>query len=260
MTKRLLKANAMLVAGLALSIGGYLFAKGCADFAEIWRAHSAQLGALCCNTAMVVCASTLIATAMSLPAALGIVGWLSRRSRIGRVIFALVDLGGALPAITWGLFGFALFCQQHASLRAGTLTLAFMLAPTLIAGFVAALREVDSSLVESATALGLPRGVVILRVLVPASRSGLVATVMTGMGRALGDAAVLYFTAGTAPRLAGAFLEHSGATLAVRVYHLGTEKSGATGEAFAIAAILFVLSLGAQAALATFSNQRKEPT
>lgn len=254
--KALLKMNAALVTALALAVGGYLLAKGRADILRMVTSDGAELGALIWNTIVTVIVSTLAATATGFAAALGLVGWLPRGSRTGRAIFALIDLGAALPAIVYGLFGFAVFCQHQMSLRAGIATLSFMLAPMLAGGFTAALRGLDPALAESAAALGLSRRAVILRVLVPAAWPALAASAMAALGRGLADAGLLLFVAGTSPRLAGAFLEMPGATLSVRVFELALNEPGKEGEAFATAAILFFLSLGAQAALASFSKQR----
>ena len=140
-----------------------------------------------------------------------------------------------------------LFCQflrMQTSLLAGAFTLVIMNLPTVIRTTQESLKTVPQCYREGAFGLGAGKWRVIRTVVLPECVDGVVTGCILSVGRILGESAALLFTAGFAHVLNGIFegLTGSGATLTVALYVYAKEQ-GEFGVAFAIAAILMLLTL-----------------
>lgn len=139
------------------------------------------------------------------------------------------------------------FCQflgMQTSLLAGALTLVIMNLPTVMRTTQESLKTVPQSYREGAFGLGAGKWRVIRTVVLPGCIDGVITGCILSVGRILGESAALLFTAGFAHTLNGFFsgLGSAGATLTVSLYVYAKEQ-GEFGVAFAIAAILMVLTL-----------------
>ena len=103
---------------------------------------------------------------------------------------------------------------------------------------------VPESYKEGALALGAGKTRVVLGMVLPCAMPGILTAVILGMGRIVGESAALLFTAGFGTVLYsfGEALNNSSATLTVALYLYANER-GRTDIAFAIAAILMILTL-----------------
>ena len=130
------------------------------------------------------------------------------------------------------------------SLLAGALTLVIMNLPTVMRTTQESLKTVPQSYREGAFGLGAGRWRVIRTVVLPGCVDGVITGCILSVGRILGESAALLFTAGFAHMIFGFFegLTKSGATLTVALYFYAKEQ-GEFGVAFAIAAILMLLTL-----------------
>ena len=133
---------------------------------------------------------------------------------------------------------------MQTSLLAGALTLVIMNLPTVMRVTQESLRTVPQSYREGAFGLGAGKWRVVRTVVLPSCIDGVVTGCILSVGRILGESAALLFTAGFAHALGGFFdaLTSSGATLTVALYFYAKEQ-GEFGVAFAIAAILMLLTL-----------------
>ena len=133
---------------------------------------------------------------------------------------------------------------MHTNLLAGALTLVIMTLPTFMRTAQESLKTVPQSYREGAFGLGAGRGRVIRTVVLPGCVDGLITGCILSVGRILGESAALLFTAGFAHTLSGFWsaMGHAGATLTVALYVYAKEQ-GEFGVAFAIAAILMLLTL-----------------
>ncbi len=120
----------------------------------------------------------------------------------------LVELLAAIPSVVYGLIGLLLVgpwlkellnlpLSQFAAL--GSLILAFMALPTMVSVSEDALRAVPRVLRYSSLALGATRWQTICRVTVPAARSGIIAAVLLGLGRVIGETMTVLMVTGNAP-------------------------------------------------------------
>ena len=129
-------------------------------------------------------------------------------------------------------------------LMAGALTLVIMNLPTIMRTTQESLKTVPQSYREGAFGLGAGKWRVVRTVVLPGCVDGVITGCILSVGRILGESAALLFTAGFAHAVNGIIngLSAPGATLTVALYVYAKEQ-GEFGAAFAIAAILMVLTM-----------------
>ena len=198
------------------------------------------------NTLYVVVATLLIVLPLGVGAAIYLTEYASNRRLAGMIEYAAETLSG-IPSIIYGLVGMLFFCQfldMQTSLLAGALTLVIMNLPTIMRTTQESLKTVPQSYREGAFGLGAGKWRVIHTVVLPGCVDGVITGCILTVGRILGESAALLFTAGFAHALNGFFegLGSAGATLTVALYVYAKEQ-GEFGVAFAIAAILMLLTL-----------------
>ena len=127
---------------------------------------------------------------------------------------------------------------------AGALTLVIMNLPTIMRTTQESLKTVPQSYREGAFGLGAGKWRVVRTVVLPGCVDGVITGCILSVGRILGESAALLFTAGFAHAVNGLYegLGEPGATLTVALYVYAKEQ-GEFGVAFAIAAILMVLTV-----------------
>ncbi|MHA2162537.1 MAG: phosphate ABC transporter permease PstA [Candidatus Thorarchaeota archaeon] len=109
------------------------------------------------------------------------------------------DVMAGIPSIVFGAFGFAFFVDfLHIGMGviSGSLTLAFMMIPTILRTTQEALRSVPMSLKEASLALGATKWATTWKITLRAAFPGLITGVLLSIGRIMGETAPLIFTAG----------------------------------------------------------------
>ncbi|MEE1065289.1 MAG: phosphate ABC transporter permease PstA [Acutalibacteraceae bacterium] len=196
------------------------------------------------NTVYVVLATLVIVLPLGVGAAIYLTEYAKNKKLVGMIEYASETLSG-IPSIIYGLVGMLLFSNNFGtSLIAGSLTLVIMNLPTVMRTTQESLKTVPQSYREGAFGLGAGKWRVIRTVVLPGCVDGVVTGCILSVGRILGESAALLFTAGFAHALNGIFegLTSPGATLTVALYVYAKEE-GEFGVAFAIAAILMILTL-----------------
>lgn len=198
------------------------------------------------NTLYIIAATLIIVLPLGVGAAIYLTEYAENKKIVGIIEYAAETLSG-IPSIIYGLVGMLFFCQfwgMKTSLLAGALTLVIMNLPTIMRTTQESLKSVPQSYREGAFGLGAGKWRVIRTVVLPSSVDGIITGCILSLGRILGESAALLFTAGFAHALNGFFdgLTSAGATLTVALYVYAKEQ-GEFGVAFAIAAILMVLTL-----------------
>lgn len=199
------------------------------------------------NTLYVILATLLIVLPLGAGAAVYLTEYAKNKKLVGVIEYAAETLSG-IPSIIYGLVGMLFFCQflsMKTSLLAGACTLVIMNLPTVMRTTQESLKTVPQSYREGAFGLGAGKWRVIRTVVLPECVDGVITGCILSVGRILGESAALLFTAGFAHALNGVFegLTSSGATLTVALYVYAKEQ-GEFEVAFAIAAILMILTLG----------------
>ncbi len=198
------------------------------------------------NTLYIIITALVIVIPLGVGAAVYLTEYAKNKRLVAVIEYAAEILSG-IPSIIYGLVGMLFFCQflnMQKSLLAGALTLVIMNLPTVMRSTQESLKTVPQSYREGAFGLGAGKWRVIRTVVLPGCVDGVVTGCILSVGRILGESAALLFTAGFAHTLNGFFeaLGNSGATLTVALYVYAKEQ-GEFGVAFAIAAVLMVLTL-----------------
>jgi phosphate transport system permease protein len=150
----------------------------------------------------------------------------AEKNRITDVIRISVEALSSVPSIVLGLFGALLFVNLmgwNYSIRAGAATLALLNLPILVRITEESIRAVPESYWEASLALGSTKWQAIRKVLIPSSMPGLITGITLVSGRALGETAILIYTAGTSVsrHFPDIGLKNMGETLAVHLWYVG---------------------------------------
>lgn len=251
--KGLMYLAAALTAGLVLFLIVYVMMKGIPNLS--WELISTKpsylrgtIGILpdILNTLYVVLATLAVVLPLGVGAAIYLTEYAANQRVVSMIEYAAETLSG-IPSIIYGLVGMLFFCQfldMKTSLLAGSMTLVIMNLPTVMRTTQESLKTVPQSYREGAFGLGAGKWRVIRTVVLPGCVDGVITGCILSVGRILGESAALLFTAGFAHALNGIKdgLANAGATLTVALYVYAKEQ-GEFGVAFAIAAILMVMTL-----------------
>jgi len=141
----------------------------------------------------------VLAAVLGLP--VGILGGLylaeSRDRRLPWLARFLADVLNGVPSIVIGIFAYTVIVlpMRRFSALAGAFALAVIMLPIVVRTSEELVRLVPASLREAALALGIPQWKVLLRVVLPTARAGIITGVMVAIARVAGETAPLLFTA-----------------------------------------------------------------
>ena len=197
----------------------FLFANGLPFFGEVslwdfltgekWKPGNNIFGIL----PMILGSVYVTGGALLLGAPLGILAaiYLVRfcPSRLYRVLKPAVALLAGIPSVVYGFFGLTAivpfvketFGGNGNSMLTACILLAMMILPTIILQAESAIRAVPESYFEGSLALGATREASVLRTVVPAARSGILAAIILGVGRAVGETMAVMMVAGNQARM-----------------------------------------------------------
>ena len=197
------------------------------------------------NTLYIIMVAMVIVLPLGVGAAIYLTEYASNRKVVALIEFATETLTG-IPSIIFGLVGMLFFVQKMGlapGILAGGLTLVIMILPTIVRTTQESLKTVPQAYREGALGLGAGKWHMVRTVVLPGAVDGIVTGCILAVGRIVGESAALLFTAGFGLVLNGFVksLQSSSATLTVALYVYANER-GETGVAFAIAAILMVLT------------------
>jgi phosphate transport system permease protein len=153
-----------------------------------------------------------------------------------------VECLAAVPAIIFGLFGYAVLVvlfHFQISLISGALTLGLMMLPIILIGAEEALRGVEQPLRVAALSLGVSRWNVVRRIVLPKALPGILAVTVLAGGHAAGSAAPVMLTAAVAFARGAPTLEAPVMTLPTHLYYVVSEGVDLE-QAYATALVLVV--------------------
>ncbi|MGM9978266.1 MAG: phosphate ABC transporter permease subunit PstC [Clostridium sp.] len=128
--------------------------------------------------------------------------------KIGKIISTAVELLAGIPSVLYGVFGLAIIVPwiqntfnqpKGQSLLAVMIVLAIMMLPTIVTVSETSIRAVPKSYKEGSLALGTSHIETTFKVVVPAAKSGILAGVVLGVGRAIGETMAIILVAGNSP-------------------------------------------------------------
>ncbi|GAA1852043.1 phosphate ABC transporter permease PstA [Microbacterium koreense] len=204
---------------------------------------------------------TLMATVISVPIGLMTSIYLVEygRGKLARAITFFVDVMTGIPSIVAGLFIYSVFAlivgPGAAGGYMGALALSVLMIPVVVRGSEELLRIVPNELREAAYALGVPKWLTIMKVVLPTSIAGIMTSVMLAIARVIGETAPLLLTAGYTLSLNTNLFSGQMMTLPVFAYNQymnqGTSPDAAVARAWgaALTLILIVMLLNLLARL-----------
>jgi len=205
----------------------------------------------------------------SLPVGVGAGIYMAEYAKPGRMtdlIRLSVEALASVPSIVLGLFGMILFVNYMGwgfTILGGSLSLALLNLPVLVRNTEEAIRAVPQSYREGSLGLGATQWQTISRVVLPSALPGILTGLTLVAGRALGETAVLIYTAGvTASRhFPNPDLMIAGETLAVRIWSVTSEGLVPDADRIAMGAsallILLVLLVNFLIALPLWRYRRR---
>ncbi len=192
----------------------------------------------------IILGSLVLSTLISVPLVMYINFYLPPNSKFSKVIRFSLDILFGIPSIVYGAFGFALmvYLGIRASLLGGIITVGMLIMPIMMRSFDEVARLLSRDLPDALLSLGATKyemTKVLLRQLMP----GLMTAVLLAVGRGIGDAATVLFTAGYTDNIP-ASLNQPAATLPLAIFfQLGSPVPEVQNRAYASAVILTVIIL-----------------
>ncbi len=173
--------------------------------------------------------------------------------RIREIVKPAVEILAAIPSVVVGFLGIVLVNPLIAKVFGisnglnalnGSILLAIMSLPTIISLSEDALRAVPKIYKEASLALGANDWQTLVRVSVPSALSGIIASIMLGMGRAIGETMTVLMATGNAPALTFNFFEAVQTMTATIAIELGEVPYNTTQyyALFVIGLVLFVMT------------------
>lgn len=266
---RLLFFLAALLSVLALlGIFGMLLINGVKAFADInpaeffftsnWNPSAYEqpsygILAMMVSTFLVTLGAMLIAVPLGIGAAAYLAEVAPERVRMW--LKPAIELLAAIPSVAVGFIGIVLvgpFIAKVFNLNNGltalngSILLAIMSLPTIITVAEDAIRAVPNSFKEGSYALGANKWTTLIRVVLPSSFSGIIAAIILGMGRAIGETMTVLMATGNATAMPQGFFDPVRTMTATIAIELGEVPFGTTHyfSLFAVGAVLFLISLG----------------
>ena len=136
--------------------------------------------------------------------------------KFSKIISSSVELLAGIPSVLYGVFGLAFIVPsiqnifnlpKGQSLLAVIIVLSIMMLPTIVSVSETAIRAVPNSYREGSLALGASKIETIFKVVLPASRSGILAAIVLGIGRALGETMAIILVAGNSPVMPSSLMD-----------------------------------------------------
>jgi phosphate transport system permease protein len=198
---------------------------------------------------------TGLAMLMAVPLGLGAAVYISEfaSGRTKEVLKVVVELLAAIPSVVWGFIGMMVIgpiiirftgTPVGVNLLNGSLILALMSVPIIVSIAEDALKAVPDSYREAALSLGANQWEVVYRVLFPAAKNGLLAAVLLGVGRAIGETMAVLMVTGHAIQIPRSLLDPVRTLTATIAAELGETVQGDTHfrTLFLIGLVLFALT------------------
>jgi phosphate transport system permease protein len=199
---------------------------------------------------------TALAMLIAVPFGLGAAIYLSEfcSPRVRETLKVVIELLSAIPSVVWGFVGLTVMSKLIVSSTGapvgvnvlnGGIILALMSVPVIVSIGEDALKAVPDSFREAGVALGATRWQLVYRVLLPAARNGLLAAVLLGVGRAVGETMAVLMATGHAVHIPGSLLDSVRTLTANIAAELGEAPSGSDHYRvlFLTGTLLFLITL-----------------
>jgi len=168
-----------------------------------------------------------------------------------RILKPLIELLAGIPSVVYGFIGVVVlvplirrsFGGPGFSVLASAIILGIMILPMVIAISLDALQAVPLSFKEGSLALGATRWQTLYRVTFPAAKSGIIAALILGMGRAVGETMAVIMVAGNAVKIPHSVLEPVRTLTSNIALEMGYASGDHQSALFATGVVLFVITM-----------------
>ncbi|HEV8379844.1 MAG TPA: phosphate ABC transporter permease subunit PstC [Tepidisphaeraceae bacterium] len=218
---------------------------------------------------------TLLAMLLAVPIGLGAAVYVSEFSspRVKETLKVVIELLAAIPSVVWGFIGYMVVgpiiikltgAPVGVNVLNGGIIIGLMSVPVIVSVGEDALRAVPDSYREAAQALGANKWEMVYRVLFPAAKSGLLAAVLLGVGRSIGETMAVLMCTGHAVQMPTSVLDPVRTLTATIAAELGEAVRGDTHYRvlFLIGIVLFafafVVNLTADLIVKGIKGQRND--
>jgi phosphate transport system permease protein len=267
--KYVLAACALVSVGTTLGIAGLLFSESLGFFREVslaeffgdtrWTPQFTSdqhfgIWPLAAGTLLTTALAAVVAIPLGLAAAIYLAEYAP--SGVRRVLKPALELLAGVPTVVYGYFALTFVTpllqtlfptlQVYNALSAG-LVVGFMIMPMVASLSEDAMRAVPRGLAEGAYALGATKVETVLRVVLPGALSGVIASFILALSRAVGETMIVTLAAGATPNLTLNPAESVQTMTAFIVQvSLGDTPEGSTvyNSVFAVGLLLFLLTFG----------------
>jgi phosphate ABC transporter permease protein PstC len=168
---------------------------------------------------------------------------------IQKTLKPIIELLAGIPSVVYGFIGIVIlvpfiretFGGPGFSVLAASVILGIMILPTIVSISYDALMAVPHTYKEGSLALGATRWQTIRMVLIPAARSGIVAGIILGMGRAIGETMAVIMIAGNALKIPHSIFDSVRTLTSTIALELGYAAGDHRAALFACGAFLFLI-------------------
>ena len=192
------------------------------------------VGALIVGTLSVTALAMIIAVPFGLGAAIFVSEFCT--GKVKETLKVVIELLAAIPSVVWGFIGLTVMSPIiintfHVPIGVnmfnGALLLALMSVPIMVSIGEDALKAVPDTYREASLALGATKWQIIYRVLLPAAKNGLLAAVLLGVGRAIGETMAVLMATGHSVRIPHSIFDPVRTLTATLAAELGETSKGA---------------------------------
>lgn len=239
----------------------FLFANGIPAMAEIglgdfllgttWRPSNGLYGIfpMILGSVYVTAGAVLLGVPVGIMTAMYMAFFASKRTL--RVLQPAVELLAGIPSVVYGFFGLVVIVplvdrlprSNGSCILTASILLGIMILPTIISVSESALRSVPEEYYEGSLALGATHGRSVFRVILPAARSGVLAALILGVGRAVGETMAVIMVAGNQAVMPSGLLQGLRTLTANIVMEIGYAADLHREALIATAVVLFVFIL-----------------
>lgn len=205
---------------------------------------------------------TLGALAIGIPTGIACAIFLSEilPKRPARAFKSAIELLAGIPSVVYGFFGLVvivpairnyilpivqIFDPEAAatgfSILAGAIILAIMILPTIVSISENSISAVPKEFKEASLALGANKMETIVRVLIPAARSGILSSIILGMGRAIGETMAVLLITGNMAKMPGSVMDPVATLTGTIAMEMGYAAPTHQQALFAVGIILFII-------------------
>jgi phosphate ABC transporter permease protein PstC len=170
-------------------------------------------------------------------------------SPVQKILKPIIELLAGIPSVVYGFIGIVIlvpFIREHFggpgfSVLAASIILGIMILPTIVSISYDSVIAVPKTYREGSLALGATKWQTVVMLLVPAARSGIVAGIILGMGRAIGETMAVIMIAGNALKIPGSIFDSVRTLTSTIALELGYASGDHRAALFACGSFLFLI-------------------